>query len=993
MKQQLLKIILSYLIINGSSADFFAQLTLKGRILDSQTQETIIGAVVTEKGTKNTTISDWDGSFSMNVTGMNCILVVSYLGYAETEIEVTSNPMDLLISEDENILNQVVVVGYGLQKKSDLTGSVSSLKGKDIEKIPTPNVEQALQGKIPGVYVSPASGAPGSGAVVRIRGTGTLNNSNPLYVIDGMITQDATTVNPQDVESVEVLKDASAAAIYGSRGANGVIIITTKNGRNAKNAQISIASYYGQQKVVKKIDMLTGSEFAKAYNQLTKRNFYPNPDSIGEGTNWQKEIFRSAPIANIQVGALGGNEKFSYNLSGNLFSQEGILKNTNFNRAAIRFNTEMRLKPWLTIGNNASFSLIKEQLGPNVVSGAYRIPSVLPVFNADGEYQDPTFFGLAIANPVADQFYKSNHYKNTHTLLGNLYGEVSFWKYFRFRSNFGYNLSNFKQRYYEPIFTVSPSQLNKFDRLSLRYETPDRNWIWEQTLHYLREWGDHSLGVLAGYTAEERESEFFGASRESFPGNTDDVIFLSSGNDTTQMNFGGASDEALVSILFRTNYTLRHKYLVTASLRVDQSSRFNPDNRTGYFPSGSIGWNIGQEPFVQSWNTFDRLKLRLSYGILGNQALGDRYPTAAIIYSGQNAIFGTGENLNQGATQLSIINEKLKWEVSNQLDFGIEGGILNDQLGFEIDWFRRHTYDIIAAIPIPDYLGSAASPFVNTAEVLNTGFDIGINWRQAGEFAYNIGLNLSPIKNEVLALAKGKSEIFDAFINSEPATRTVVGQPIGGFFGYMTDGIFQNEEELAQGPRLGGEGVGDLRYKDLNSDGKVTSLDRTYLGSPIPKLTYGLNLGSNFKGFDLGMDIFGVYGNKVYNEKATTRFGIYNWESRVANAWTTEKPSESEPRVTVGGHNYLVSDRYIEDGSFVRLRALNLGYTIPEMWLKKMKTTYMRIFASGQNLWTLQKFTGYNPEFPSGGSPFRVGFDGGQYPIAKSYQVGLELKF
>lgn len=970
-----------------------AQHTLKGVVRAAENNEVLIGATVEEKGTTNGTITDLDGNYEINLSSGSSTIIIKYVGYTDVEMVVGDRKViDISLVESSVLLDQVVVVGYGVQKKSDLTGAVSSLKGKELERVTTPNVEQALQGKIPGVYVAPASGQPGAGAVIRIRGTGTLNNSNPLYVIDGMITEDASSVNPQDVESIEVLKDASSAAIYGSRGANGVILITTKNGKKRKNAQLSLSSYYGIQEPVRYIELLNGTEFARAYNQLRGTQFYPDPTLFGEGTDWQREVMRSAPMANIQFGANGASDNISYNFSANLFDQEGILKNTSFNRGAFRLNTEMKLKPWLTLGNNTSYSIIKEELGPNVITSAYRTPSVLPVYQEDGSFTDPTFFGLALGNPVADQFYKSNNTSNSANLLGNIFAEISLLKDLKFRSNFGYNIFESKSRYFEPKFQVSASQLNNFDRLSIG-QGQTRNWIWEQTLNYFKEWEDQSLGILVGFTAEERKNEFFGAGRESFPGTSDDVIFLSSGNDTTMTNFGGASDEAMVSLLFRTNYSLKNKYLFTASMRVDRSSRFTPDNRTGYFPSASVGWNLGNEAFIQNLNTFDRLKLRVSYGILGNQALTNRYPTSAIINSGLNAVFGPSESVNQGATQLSISNPNLKWEVSNQTDIGIDAGFLNERLSLEMDWYRRYSYDIIADVPIPAFVGSQGNPFVNTAEVLNSGIELGLNWRQSGVFDYNIGANFSTVNNEVKALAQGKNEIFDAFINGEPATRTAVGLPIGAFYGYQVAGIFQNAEEIASSPKFGSEKPGDIKYADTNNDGILDAEDRVYLGSPIPKITYAVNFGAGYKGIDFNADFLGVHGNLVFNEKETSRFAVYNWEKRVADAWTADNPSDAEPRVTNGGHNYRPSDRFLQDGSFFRLRTLSLGYTLPTSLVSKVKVESFRIFVSGTNLWTRQTFTGYNPEFPNSGSPFKVGFDNGAYPIAKSFQVGLETKF
>ena len=371
----------------------------------------------------------------------------------------------------------------------------------------------------------------------------------------------------------------------------------------------------------------------------------------------------------------------------------------------------------------------------------------------------------------------------------------------------------------------------------------------------------------------------------------------------------------------------------------------------------------------------------------------NRYPTSAIINSGLNAVFGTGESVNQGATQLSISNPNLKWEVSNQTDIGFEAGFLKDRLTVEMDWYSRHSYDIIADVPIPDYVGSQNNPFVNTAEVLNSGIELGANWRQSGTFDYNIGINFSTVNNEVLALAKGKNEIFDAFINGEPATHTIIGLPIGALYGYQVEGIFQSAEEIASSAIFGSEKPGDIKFKDIDGNGKLDAEDRVYLGSPIPKITYGFNFGAGYKGLDFNADFFGVHGNKVFNEKETSRFAVYNWEAHVADAWTVDNPSTSEPRVTNGGHNYRPSDRFIQDGSFFRLRTLSLGYSLPVSLLSKIKIESFRIFVSGTNLWTKQSFTGYNPEFPNSSSPFKVGFDNGTYPIAKSIQFGVETKF
>ena len=975
-----------------------AQVQVRGRITDQVDGSGLPGVTIAEKGQTNGTSTDLDGNYSLTVRDSSAVLVINYTGYASQEIPVGSRTqVDVTIGEDATTLDQVVVVGYGTQRKSDLTGAVGTVKAKDIERIATGSIDQALQGKIAGVYVSPASGEPGAGAVIRIRGTGTLNNANPIYVIDGMITYDASFVNPQDVASVEVLKDASACAIYGARGSNGVILITTKSGKKRENAVISLNTYYGVQDITKKIRLMNASQFAQSYNELIDEKFYSDSAiaAFGAGTDWQDEIFRTAPIGNVQLSANGGSDRFSYNVSANYFNQSGVLENTEFQRVTVRLNNEFQVNKWLTIGNNLAYSNSRQQLAQGgVISSAYRMPPVFAPKDANGNFTDPTSpFGLAIANPAADLFYKSNSRRRGDRFFGTIYGDIKLFQYFTFRSNFGFDLDNSHSKNFEPIFQVSASQLNKDDKLNIGYGEK-RDWIWEQTLTFSRDWGKHRLNVLGGYTAEERSFEFLNAGRRNFPGSSDVILYLNAGNDTTQTNSNGAGAEALISYLFRTNYTLSDRYLFTASMRVDQASRFLDVNRTGYFPSVSVGWNAGQEQFIEDLGVFDRLKLRMSYGILGNQNSAGQYPSFGAVTTGLYAIFGTDESLNQGATLISLGNPNLKWETARQADIGLEFGLFRNRFTAEIDWYNRYTYDIIARVKIPDYVGSAEDPTVNTSEVRNRGWDITLNWRETGRFGWNVGLLLSPVKNELVKLNDQKSEQFGANLQGEFATRSVPGQPIGSFYGFKTVGVFQSDAEAQSSPRLGNEGAGDLRYQDLNGDGKIDLADRTNLGSPIPTLTYGFNAGFEYMGLDFAADLLGVSGNQVYNAKKTFRFSVYNWEESVFEGrWTPENPTATKPRITNGGHNYRVSDYYLEDGSFIRLRSILLGYSLPLRWIQQARISKFRVYVSGTNLWTSQQYSGYSPEFSNSSNPFEVGLDFINYPVTKSWQVGLDVTF
>lgn len=971
-----------------------AQIRVSGTVTDATTGEGLIGVSIAVKGSTTGAITDYNGAYTLTAPDANALLAFSYTGYETREILLGGRTtLDVQLNMSQNLLEETVIIGYGTQKKSDLTGSIGSIKTKEIERIPTASIDQALQGKIAGVYVTPASGQPGAGAVIRIRGTGTLNNANPLYVVDGMLLDDAAFVNPQDVESIEVLKDASATAIYGNRGANGVIIITTKRGKKGEKATVNLSSYYGTQALTRQIPMATAAEYAQMYNELTGKTYFTDPAALGAGTNWQDVVYRDAPMANVQLSANGGSDKFLYNISGNYFNQSGILRESEFERVTVRFNTEYQLNKALRVGSNLAFANSNSQNPPGVLTSTLNMPPVFAERDSLGNFSDPTFFGTAIGNPAADLYYKNNSHSKAKRLVGTVFADIKLLKYFTFRSNFGLDYSNSKSKYFEPIYEVSVSQRNKNDRLEIGFNE-NNSWLWENTLNFDKEWKRSRINVLAGYTAQENRFEYFGASRSNFPSGQDELLYLSAGNDTTQMNYGGAGDWAMVSYLGRINYTLFDRYLFTASLRADGSSRFAADNRWGYFPSFAFGWNIAQEPFMANQRLFDRLKLRSSWGVVGNDKT-QLYPSFGVIQGNLYAIFGPGETLNTGATLTSLSNPNVRWEEATQTDVGLEAAVLSGRLSAEIDWYNRVTYDILYELPIPDYVGSAGNPVVNVADVRNRGVDLTLNWRETrNKLTYNLTGILSTVNNEVTQLDKRKSEVLGAgTATGDYATRTEVGRSIGEFYGYKVAGIFQNADEVATLPKLGSEKPGDFRYQDTNGDGVISEADKVYLGSPIPKLTYGFTLGLEAYGFDFAADFFGVSGNKVVNARSMARYGVYNWERLYYDGrWTGEGTSNTVPRVTNGGHNYRMSDFYVQDGSFFRLRSLVLGFTLPHTLTQRIGIERARIYGNGTNLWTKQQYTGYSPEF-AGGSVFSAGVDYGSYPVAKTILAGLEITF
>ncbi len=977
MKQFYKKINLLGLLCCLALSSAFAQTRVTGQVTDAVSGEAIIGASVLEKGTTNGASTDIEGKFALNASNLNAVLVVNYAGYTSQELPLNGRTqVDISIREDAGLLEEVVVIGYGVQRKSDHTGAIGTLKAKDIERIPTASVEQALQGKIAGVYVSPSSGEPGTGATIRIRGTGTLNNSSPLYVVDGMLLDDATFVNPQDVASIEVLKDASATAIYGNRGANGVIIITTKRGTVGRKAVVSLSSYYGSQEIAKSLSLANASQFAQMYNELPgNNNPLPNPERYGAGTDWQDVIFRSAPIANLQLGVNGVWKKLNYNLSGNYFNQQGIMEETGFQRSTGRFNGEYPVLKNLVIGTNLAYSNeLLNSVGGGVLGGVYRMPPIYAPYDSTGKFSDPTKFGQSIGNPAADLFYKNDQNNRVNRWVGTVHADWTFLKDFTFRTNYGFDQRKERFYYFEPVFMVTSSQLNNMERTT-RDTTHIQNWLWENTLTYNKEWEDVRLNLLAGQSAQENYYK------------KRNVV-----NDVLQPNGEQIAEWAMLSYLARANVTFKDRYLFTASMRADGSSRFSKANRWGYFPSLAAGWNIAEEPFMRGQKLFDRLKLRASWGITGNDKIQE-YPSLGTITDQLYSAFN--DTIQPGATLVNYANANVRWETTRQTDLGLEFALFKGRFNAEIDWYKRFTFDILGDLPIPDYVGSGSFPFVNAAQVQNTGWDFTLQWRETrGKVGYNLGMVLSPVKNEVIKLNEGKSEIFEGSLGQgDFATRTSVGSPIGAFYGYKVVGVFQTQDEIASSPKFGNEAPGDFKFADLNGDGKLDAQDRTNLGSPIPTLTYGFSAGLEAFGLDIAADFFGVKGNKVVNAKAVSRFDTPNWETLwYNNHWTAEGTSNSVPRVTNGGQNYRMSDFLVEDGAFFRLRTVVLGYSLPARWISNIRVSKARFYASGTNLWTKQSYSGFTPEFP-GSNSFRAGIDYLNYPMAKTMLVGLDVTF
>lgn len=985
---------LAYILLSSSLGEA-QEIDIAGTILDQETAAPLIGVNVIVKNTSKGTISDIDGAFSIKADSKDT-LQFSYVGYTMLEIPIDGrSQIDIQMNPDLSTLDEVVVVGYGVQKKSDLTGSISSVEAEEITRIPTGSVSQALQGKVAGVQVTPTSGEPGAAAIIRIRGVGTLNNASPLFVVDGMLLDDINFLDPNDVESIEVLKDASATAIYGSRGANGVIIITTKKGDLDRGTTIEVSGYYGTQSLINEIDLVNARDFATLANEVAQNEGtglpFADPTIFGEGTDWQDVVYRDAPIMNYQLAFSGGSEKTSYHISGNFFKQDGIVEGSDFQRVTLRVNNQYNFKPWLSFGHNISFIRTDATSGANVFQTAYRADPTVPAIDSLGNFGN-TSIRASVANPAAQIAFNNNTAFGYRT-VGNIYLDLKPIKGLTIRSSFGLDLEQNERKIFTPEFFVSSIQQNEETRLTV-ITNRTQSWLWENTVTYIKEFDSHRINLLGGITAQEFSFEDIGGSRVGIPGESEELFFLSSGEIEGQTNFNGGFEWSLLSYLFRANYTFDDRYLLTASIRADGSSKFGPNNRYGYFPSVAVGWNVSNEKFWGNNDIINRLKVRASWGIVGNEKIG-AYAGRAVVNSNLNAVFGIEESLNFGASIISLSNPDIQWEETSQTDIGIELGFLDNRLAIEVDYYDRLTDGILVAVPIPSFVGSAGNPVVNAAKVRNSGFDFNIDWRdRVGKLNYSAGLILSTVDNDVQELGQGNEAIFGGSVGSGGllATRTVVGLPIGAFYGYQTNGIFQSEDEIANSPTLGSEVPGDLRFVDTDGDGVITTEDRTFLGSPIPDLIYGFTFGIDYAGFDFSLEFNGQSGNKIFNAKKLARFGTYNFESSFLDRWTPDNPSNSEPRITNGGHNYNVSDRFIEDGSFLRLRNIQLGYTLPASLLNRFGISRLRVYVSGTNVVTWTDYSGYTPEIISG-SVISVGIDQGVFPVAKTYIAGLNITF
>lgn len=985
-------LLLSFLLLSLGIEALAQSRTVNGQVTGADDGQPIPGVNILIMGTNKGTSTDVNGRYTIELIAGEATLVFTFVGYKPQTIEVGQREaIDVILETDAVALNEVVVIGYGVQRKSDLTGSVGSVRGTDLVKIPSFSAEQALQGKVAGVQVASPSGEPGSVPVIRIRGVGTLNNSSPIFVVDGVILDDISFLSSSDIESMEVLKDASATAIYGSRGANGVIIITTKSGM--KGMQVSVTGEFSLQRVAKKIDLLNTPEFASYVNEIIPGTF--NNVSALPNTDWQDLIFKEwAPIQNYQASVSAATDKHSFYFGTSYFKQDGIISKSAYERISVKINNAYAISNSIKIGNNLTISPDKRENTANVVPMAYRSwPTSVP-YNADGSFAEVDGAG----NPLAAIEY-NNSSNERFRAVGNAYIDVNFFKDFLFRSSFGFDLSYGKNKSFSPAYFVSDKQENLTSDLSVGTDEY-KSWLWENTLTYDKVINKHRVNALAGFTLQKFSSEYLSGGVQNLIGIDPSLWYLNAGETTTgtQRVGNGGSVSTLASYLFRTNYTYNDKYLLTISARIDGSSKFGEVNLYGTFPSVAVGWNVSNESFMPTDILLSNMKLRASWGIIGNEKIpGDS--RFSLIANGQNGVFGYNEQIIPGATFGNTATPDLRWESTTQTDIGLELGFWDDKLLAEMDYYRRVTEDILVGLTMPGHVGNGAFVRVitNAATVLNDGFELTLTWNDhIGEVNYKIGGVASTVNNEVQDL--GSSFGSDSFIssgslgNGQLVTRTEVGQPIGSFYGYKVVGVFQNQAELDSEPKRSDQSIGDLKFADINGDGIINASDRTNIGSSIPKFIFGFNTEISYKNFDLSLDFQGQTGNKIYNGKMAVRPDLYNYEDRVKNFWNGEGTSNTEPRPTAGGVNYEPSTYFIEDGSYLRLRNVRIGYSFPSSLTDKLRLTNARAYISGTNVFTLTKYSGYSPEI-GGSDGFSSGIDLGIYPITSVYSIGLNLTF
>ncbi|MHC2992694.1 hypothetical protein OB13_14275 [Pontibacter sp. HJ8] len=1028
---------------------------ITGRVVD-ENNNGLPGVAVVLKGTTRGTSTDADGSFRLTVPDGTGTLVFSFIGYATQEVSINNrSTINISMAVDAKALQEVVVTGYTTQAKRDIIGAVSVVETKDLLATPAPNVQQQLQGRVAGVTTS-GTGQPGAGAKVRIRGFSSFGANDPLYIVDGVPTFNINEINPNDIESMQVLKDASAASIYGSRAANGVIIITTKQGKTGA-PQVNITSYYGMQVAPDGPDFLNPREYAQylyeSYTNAGQEFNHPqygrgtpslpvyilpagaqtvdestysiDPDNFNqivranqEGTDWWDAVFDPASIQNHQIGLTGGGEKTTYAVSFNYFDQEGIAKYTDYKRYSVRANTSATIADRFRVGENLQISFNEGNLGntsggESDIQHIYTMQSIVPVYDIMGNFAGSRGAQLGNArNPVAELFRQRDNKNTNMRIFGNAFAELDIIEGLTARTSFGTDYGSYYGRNF--IFSTYERAENVGSNSFTERNDNFLNWTWSNTLVFKRTLGeDHALTALIGSEAIRNSTRGVGGSRVGFYSNDPNFRILSTGGSGIT-NFSYGTKSTLSSLFGRVDYGFRDKYLFNATVRRDGSSVFGSENRYGVFPAFGAAWRISEEAFMGGSSVFSDLKLRAGWGKLGNQLPVDpnnAFDLFRTVAAGSGYdIAGTSTAIVPGFDSDRIGNPSTKWETSTTTNIGLDVALWNNKVGLTIDAYDRRTNDLLVRSQIAAPIGEATRPFINLGDMRNRGFDINLNTAGdiTSELAFDVNLTFSRYKNEVLRVGDNDEAFFTSYLArwQEDISRTQKGEPLGSFYGYQIAGFFNNQSEM-DAVEQDGERIGGWRFKDLNNDGVIDGEDRTFIGNPHPDFTTGLNLTLRFKGFDLNAFLYASIGNDIFHySKYFTDFNTFqgNRNPRMLyESWRPDNMNATLPQLDISDNfsNSVTHDYYVEDGSYLRARTVQLGYTLPSTLTSKAGISSARIYLQAQNLFTITDYTGIDPDLSllnqnanAAEADLNIGIDpGGYVPNPKQYLIGINFGF
>ncbi|MEL5893236.1 TonB-dependent receptor [Bacteroides sp. GD17] len=986
MKGQRIRFLFSLLMLFLSMSAFAQQITVSGKVTDSD-QEPIIGASVIEKGTSNGMITDMDGNFSLK-TSPNATITISYIGYQTVEVKATEKPLRIVLKDDSELLDEVIVIGYGTMQKKDVTTSVATVSTKELNQRPIISTGAALQGKAAGVQITQPNGLPGQEMVIRVRGNSSISASNdPLYVVDGVPMTDISYLSPNDIESMQILKDASSAAIYGSRAANGVVLITTKSGAKGE-AKIAFNTFVGFSDVIKSMKSLNHAQYKELMDETGAINL---PDGLKDETDWFKETFTTGVNQNYQLSFSNGNDKMRYFISGGYTQDDGVIKVAFYKRYNFRANLENQIRNWFKLSSSVAYS---DYSSNGIISGqgANRAGVVLSVINTPtyakiwdeenpGQYYN-NFYGANVTHPVSNMSRSADNETKNNRLLGNVSGEITFAPFLKFKSSFAID----RKSYHYTSF-LDPKKTS-YGREQFGTASDNRSQstvlVFDNTLSFDKKFNKHSLSAVgvSSYTTSDYTNSYQSASHFF----SSDLHTLNAGNKVSQGNGTNASQWAIMSYAFRAAYNYDSKYMLTANMRADGSSKLAPGNRWGVFPSVSAGWRVSSEKFMQSLRWINDLKIRGGWGQTGNQSgIGDYAYLQLYNITRQNWWEEGKANAMVTLSPANMPNRDLTWETTTQTNIGIDLSVLDNRLQFTADAYYKHTTNLLMDVPLPS-TASVSSVTRNEGEMSNKGLEFSVSSKNfVGPFKWDTDFNISFNRNKVTKLSLQKTYYYGQTSEStnEKVVRMTEGKPLGMFWGYICDGVDPQ--------------TGDIIYRDIDKSGHITPSDKTYIGDPNPDFTFGLTNNFSYKGIGLNIFLTGSVGNDIYNASRIETEGMYssrNQSTEVLRRWRKPGDITDMPRALIGTENVKASSRWIEDGSYLRVKNITLSYEFPTQMLKKIFLNRLQVYASAQNLITFTGYKGFDPEVNQFGNSATVqGIDWGTYPQVKTFVFGLNVEF